>query len=128
MPSYLKPVSTPAATVGKDGSSTKVRKPLPASTMVVGIGASAGGLEAFKTFFTHMPADSELAFVLVQHLAPDHNSLLAELVGRSTAMPVLEATHGMQVEPRHVYVIPPNATLTIAGGVLQVCKPAPPRE
>ena len=128
MPSSLKPVSTPAATVGKGGSSTKVRKPLPASTMIVGIGASAGGLEAFKTFFTHMPADSELAFVLVQHLAPDHNSLLAELVSRSTAMPVLEATHGMRVEPRHVYVIPPNATLTIADGVLQVCKPAPPRE
>ncbi|MEO8855702.1 MAG: chemotaxis protein CheB [Burkholderiaceae bacterium] len=96
--------------------------------MIVGIGASAGGLEAFKTFFAHMPADGELAFVLVQHLAPDHQSLLAELLGRSTAMPVLEAKQGMRVEPRHVYVIPPNATLTIADGVLQVGKPAPPRE
>ncbi|KRE84654.1 hypothetical protein ASG75_12200 [Rhodanobacter sp. Soil772] len=96
--------------------------------MIVGIGASAGGLEAFKAFFAHMPVDGELAFVLVQHLAPDHNSLLAELVGRSTSMPVLEATHGMRVEARHVYVIPPNTTLTIADGVLQVCKPAPPRE
>ena len=96
--------------------------------MIVGIGASAGGLEAFKAFFTHMPEDGALAFVLVQHLAPDHHSLLAELVGRNTAMPVLEATDGMQVEPRHVYVIPPNATLTIADGILQVCKPAPPRE
>ena len=128
MPSYLKPVPTPAATAGKGGSSAKPRKPPAASTMIVGIGASAGGLEAFKTFFTHMPADSELAFVLVQHLAPDHNSLLAELIGRSTSMPVLEATHGMRVKARHVYVIPPNTTLTIADGVLQVCKPAPPRE
>jgi len=96
--------------------------------MIVGIGASAGGLEAFKAFFAHMPEDGALAFVLVQHLAPDHHSLLAELIGRSTAMPVLEATHGMPVKPRHVYVIPPNATLTIAHGVLQVRKPAPPRE
>ncbi|WP_082547599.1 chemotaxis protein CheB [Rhodanobacter sp. Soil772] len=128
MPSYLKPVPTPAATAGKGGSSAKLRKPPPVSTMIVGIGASAGGLEAFKAFFAHMPVDGELAFVLVQHLAPDHNSLLAELVGRSTSMPVLEATHGMRVEARHVYVIPPNTTLTIADGVLQVCKPAPPRE
>ncbi len=95
--------------------------------LIVGIGASAGGLEAFKTFFSHMPVDSELAFVLVQHLAPDHTSLLGELVGRSTTMPVIDAADGMPVEPRHVYVIPPNATLTIANGVLQVSKPAPPR-
>ncbi|HWX65523.1 MAG TPA: chemotaxis protein CheB [Rhodanobacter sp.] len=128
MPSYLKPVPTPAATAGKGGPTAKTRKRPPISTMIVGIGASAGGLEAFKSFFAHMPVDGELAFVLVQHLAPDHNSLLAELVGRGTTMPVLEATHGMRVEPRHVYVIPPNATLTISDGVLQVCKPAPPRE
>jgi two-component system CheB/CheR fusion protein len=102
MPSYLKPVPTPAATAGKGGPSAKLRKPPPASTMIVGIGASAGGLEAFKAFFAHMPVDGELAFVLVQHLAPDHTSLLAELVGRSTSMPVLEATHGMRVEARHV--------------------------
>ncbi len=128
MSSYLKPAPTLAAAARKGSSSAKTRKLPPTSAMIVGIGASAGGLEAFKTFFTHMPADGELAFVLVQHLAPDHNSLLAELIGRSTTMPVLEATHGMRVEARHVYVIPPNATLTIAGGVLQVCKPAPPRE
>ena len=103
-------------------------KPASTQTMIVGIGASAGGLEAFKEFFANMPVAGGLAFVLVQHLAPDHTSLLAELVGRSTTMPVIEATHGMRVEAQHVYVIPPNATLTITGGVLQVCKPAPPRE
>lgn len=96
--------------------------------MIVAIGASAGGLEAFKEFFSNMPADCELAFVLVQHLAPDHRSLLVELIGRSTSMPVLEATDGTKVEARHIYVIPPNATLTIANGVLQVSRPAPPRE
>ncbi len=128
MSSRTKSASTPAATASRSGAPTKTRKRPPTKGLIVGIGASAGGLEAFKAFFSHMPADSALAFVLVQHLAPDHPSLLAELVGRSTTMPVLEAAQGMRVEPRHVYVIPPNATLTIADGVLQVSKPAPPRE
>jgi chemotaxis response regulator CheB len=88
----------------------------------------AGGLEAFKAFFANVPADSELAFVLVQHLAPDHESMLAELLSRVTAVPVLDAVDGVRVEPRHVYVIPPNATLTIVDGFLQVRRPAPPRE
>lgn len=96
--------------------------------LIIGIGASAGGLEAFKTFFSHMPVDSEMAFVLVQHLAPEHISLLGELVGRSTTMPVVDAADGVPVQPRNVYVIPPNATLTIADGVLQLSKPAPPRQ
>ncbi len=95
---------------------------------IVGIGASAGGLEAFKTFFAQMPVDSGMAFVLVQHLAPQHDSLLAELIGRSTTMPVAEAFDGELVVADHVYVIPPDATLTIADGALQVSKPAPPRQ
>lgn len=100
----------------------------PESLMIVGIGASAGGLEAFTTFFSHMPADSGLAFVLVQHLAPDHDSMLSDLLGRATGMPVREAVDGMRVEPDHVYVIPPDATLTVVEGILRVHKPAPPRE
>ncbi len=96
--------------------------------MIVGIGASAGGLEAFRKFFSHMPADCDLAFVLVQHLAPDHPSVLAELLDRTADMPVVEAEDGMRVEQRHVYVIPPDATLTIVDGCLKVEKPAPPRE
>jgi len=101
--------------------------------LIVGIGASAGGLEAFKGFFTHLPAVSATAeggmtFVLVQHLAPQHNSLLAELVGRNTTMQVTEATDGEKVQPGHVYVIPPDATLTIHAGILQLSKPAPPRQ
>ena len=96
--------------------------------LIVGIGASAGGLEAFRSFFAAMPADSGMAFVLVQHLAPQHTSMLSELIARSTSMPVSEAADGERVQANHVYVIPPDATLRIAGGVLQVSKPAPPRE
>ncbi len=97
-------------------------------TLVVGIGASAGGLEAYRSFFAAMPPDSDMAFVLVQHLAPDHSSMLVELIGRSTRMPVVEATDGEPVQAGHVYVIPPDATLTIFDGQLQVSKPAPPRQ
>ncbi len=104
-------------------------EPLPALPhLIVGIGASAGGLEAFRSFFAHMPADSGFSFVLVQHLSPQHVSMLAELVGRSTRMPVCEAVDGARVQPDHVYVIPPDATLTLADGVLHVSKPAPPRQ
>ncbi len=96
--------------------------------LIVGIGASAGGLEAFKSFFAQMPADNGMAFVVVQHLAPNHASMLSELVGRSTPMPVTDAADGEPVQAGHVYVIPPDATLTIADGALQVSKPAPPRQ
>ncbi|HET9812416.1 MAG TPA: chemotaxis protein CheB [Sphingomicrobium sp.] len=99
----------------------------PAAPIIVGIGASAGGLDAFKTFLAAMPADSGMAFVLVQHLDPDHDSILAHLLSKATAMPVTDATDGAQVEADHVYVIPPNATLTIAEGRLKLDKPAPPR-
>ncbi len=74
-----------------------VKAPERAPLMIVGIGASAGGLEAFKNFFAPMPVDSGMAFVLMQHLAPQHTSLLAELIGRSTAMPVTEAADGEPV-------------------------------
>ncbi len=95
--------------------------------LIVGIGASAGGLEAFKTFFDHMPADTGMAFVLVQHLDPDHHSLLAELLGAHTDMPVAEAEDGIEAAPDHVFIIPPDATLSIEHGCLQVEKPAPAR-
>ena len=96
--------------------------------LVVGLGASAGGLDAFKAFFSHMPPTSGMAFILVQHLSPDHKSMLVELVRTSTSMPVEEATDSARVRPDHVYVIPPDATLTIRDGALQVLKPAPARE
>jgi two-component system CheB/CheR fusion protein len=95
--------------------------------LAVGIGASAGGLQAFTAFFAHLPPDSGMAFVLVQHLSPDHESILTELLDKDAPIPVVEAKHGMRLEANRVHVIPPDATLTIADGKLQVVKPAPPR-
>ena len=95
---------------------------------IVGIGASAGGLAAFKLFFTHMPANTGMTFILVQHLDPQSPSMLVELLRRQTAMPVVEAKDGVAPAANHVYVIPPDATLTIASGLLRVAKPAPLRQ
>jgi two-component system, chemotaxis family, CheB/CheR fusion protein len=87
---------------------------------VVGIGASAGGLEAFTQLLIHLPIDTGMAFVLVQHLDPSQKSLLSEILSRTTQMPVCEVQNGITVEPNHVYVIPPNATMTIAKGALHL--------
>lgn len=94
---------------------------------VVGIGASAGGLEAFRAFFSHMPSNSGLAFVLVPHLDPNHPSALRSLLASYTAMPVVEATDGLAVQPDHVYIIPPNAEMGIRDGRLRVARPSRPR-
>ncbi len=88
--------------------------------LIVGIGASAGGLNAFAELLSHLPTDTEMGFVLVQHLSPEQESLLSELLGRTTQLPVVTAEDGMMVEANHVYVIPPNAQMTIAGGRLQL--------
>ncbi len=94
--------------------------PAKTSFPVVGVGASAGGLEAFTGFLRHLPADTGMAFVFIQHLAPQHASMLASLLLRSTAMPVEEVEHGTPVKPNHVYVIPPNVLMRFAGGVLEL--------
>ena len=85
---------------------------------IVGIGASAGGLEAFSALLARLPTDTGMGFVLVQHLDPQHESALTQLLARATTMPVQEVTDGLRVEPDHVYVIPRNTNLGIAGGVL----------
>jgi two-component system CheB/CheR fusion protein len=82
-------------------------------------------LQAFKTFFANMPTDSGMAFVLVQHLDPNHKSMLVDLLGAQTAMPVVEAKNRMAVAADRIFVIPPNSTMTIARGILHVSKPAP---
>ena len=87
---------------------------------IVGIGASAGGLDAFAELLSAVPVNTPLALVLVQHLDPTHESALVDLLARTTRMPVVEVKHGTRVEPAHVYVIPPNATMTIDGGVLNL--------
>lgn len=94
---------------------------------IVGVGASAGGLEAFEQLLAALPADSGMAFVLVQHLAPKHESLLSELLRKSTKMRVVEVTEGMKVEANRVYVIPPAADMSIAGGVLHLSPMSPDR-
>ncbi|HET9763810.1 MAG TPA: chemotaxis protein CheB, partial [Casimicrobiaceae bacterium] len=90
------------------------------SFAIVGIGASAGGLEAITKLLEALPADTGMAFVLVQHLDPRHESKLDTILAKSTAMPVHEAAHGMRVEPNAFYLIPPNTTMTVADGALQL--------
>ena len=87
---------------------------------MVGLGASAGGLEALENFFAAMPPDSGMAFVVIQHLSPTHKSMMAELLSRHTRMPVGQAKDGATAEANHVYLIPPNKCLTIFNGKLLV--------
>jgi len=93
---------------------------------VVGIGASAGGLEAFEKFFIRMPPDSGIAFVLIPHLDPTHASLLTDLMRRYTKMNVVEVKDGMKIEPNGVYVIPPNRVMSIQNGIFKLSKPEEP--
>ena len=94
--------------------------------LIVGLGASAGGLQAFKSFFTAMPADSGMAFVLIQHLDPEYSSALAEILSEFTSMPVSQASDGTVAAPNTVTVIPPNAILKIEHGVLRMAHPETP--
>lgn len=96
---------------------------------IVGIGASAGGLAAFEAFFSGMPAgaDPGMAFVLVQHLAPDHKSILCDLIRRYTRMQVYEVEDGMTVNPNCAYIIPPNRDMAFLNGTLQLLEPSAPR-
>jgi two-component system, chemotaxis family, CheB/CheR fusion protein len=93
---------------------------------IVAIGASAGGLAAFEAFLSNMPADNGMVFVLVQHLSPDHKSILAELVQRHTPMKAVEVEDGTRVEPNCVYIIPPNRDLAFLDGTLQLMEPSAP--
>ena len=90
---------------------------------VVGLGASAGGLDAFRKFFDALPANCGMAFVLIQHLDPKHQSMMVDLLTGHTPMKVLQATDGMQLERDHVYLIPPGAYLAIEDGTLRLSKP-----
>ncbi|MBN3994754.1 MAG: PAS domain-containing protein [Nostoc sp. NMS2] len=87
---------------------------------IVGIAASAGGLEAFTQVLKHLLTDTGMAFVLIQHLDPNHKSLLSEILARTTQMPVTEVQDGMTIEPNKVYVIPPNTKMILANGVFQL--------
>ncbi len=91
---------------------------------IVGIGASAGGLEAFEEFFKNMPPDSGMAFVLIPHLSPERKSIMADIMKRYTAMEVVQAEEGMQVKPDHVYIIPPNRDMAVQDNTLRLLEPS----
>lgn len=112
--------SAPVAPAPRSNDETAQATPGPAPFPIVGIGASAGGLAAFEAFFAAMPQDelAGMAFVLVQHLSPDHKSILVDLVQRCTRMRVEQVSDGMAVQPGHAYIIPPNHDLTLVNGVL----------
>ncbi|OUP86118.1 hypothetical protein B5F07_02115 [Lachnoclostridium sp. An169] len=88
------------------------------SPLIVGIGASAGGLEALQQFFQHMPGNSGLSFVVIQHLSPDYKSLMADILGKHTEMQVMQAENEMEILPDNVYLIPPKKNMTIRNGRL----------
>ncbi len=111
-------VTSPAAT-----SARQERPPFP----IVGIGASAGGLEALEQFLRHVPENSGMAFVIIQHLDPTHKGIMPELLQRATGMEVFQVRDRMRVKPNCVYVIPPNKDMSILHGVLHLFEPAAPR-
>jgi two-component system CheB/CheR fusion protein len=121
----VEPTPAFAPDAGSQGSEASPEPDFP----IVGIGASAGGLAAFEAFFSGMPADIDpgMAFILVQHLAPDHKSILTDLVKRYTRMQVFEVEDGMAVRPNCAYIIPPNHDMAFLHGTLQLLKPSAPR-
>lgn len=103
-----------------------IQKPIPLSFPIVGIGASAGGLEALDEFLKHLPFDNQLALVVIQHLAPTQPGMMVELLQRFTPMKVLQATDRQAVKPGYIYVIPPGKDLSILRGKLYLFPPSEP--
>ncbi len=126
----VKSESKPEAKKTRGGGERKKSEPKPAAKpplYIVGMGGSAGALEAFEQFFTSMPPDSGLAFVLVPHLDPTHKGMMPELLQRFTRMQVMQAEDGMKVLPNCVYVVPSNKEMSILHGALQLLDPSAPR-
>ena len=101
----------------------KAKTTNPTDFPIVGLGASAGGLEALETFFSNMSSNSNMAFVIIQHLSPKHKSIMASLLSKSTKMPVNEIKSGMKIEPNHVYLNPPDRNVVIQNRKLQLMMP-----
>jgi two-component system CheB/CheR fusion protein len=117
----MKQLSNPKSNPGrKPLARPGISSPESKSFPVAGIGASAGGLEAYTQLLQSLPADTGMGFVLVQHLDPTRESALTEILAKATAMPVCEVTDELPVQPNHVYIIPPNASLGIERGVLKL--------
>ncbi|MCO4842814.1 MAG: PAS domain S-box protein [Yoonia sp.] len=112
-----------ARTTPKTVATTKATAKTEVTIPIVGIGASAGGLQAFSDFFDAAPISSGVGYVLVHHVDPDHKSLMADLLAKHTTMPVVLAVDQLRVKADHVYVIPPKKYLEIKGGVLHLTEP-----
>ncbi|MGC3973684.1 MAG: CheR family methyltransferase [Nitrospira sp.] len=117
-----------AGSVRSKATSTKSRSAVTRRPrFIVGMGGSAGSLEAFEQFFSQMPPDQGIGFVLVPHLDPTHKGMMPELLQRCTRMPVIQAEDQMHVAPNHIYIIPPNKDLSILRGALYLHEPTAPR-
>lgn len=119
--------TSPKATTKKVASTKKTIQKKEDTFLIVGIGASAGGLEAFKTFFTELPDAPGMAFVIVQHLDPTHKSLMVDLLKKYTKMQISEVKNHTEVVKDHVYIIPPNKDMAIFNGILHLMEPSLPR-
>src|SRR5271166_1614322 len=105
-------------------SSPRLGSPLAADSFpVIGLGASAGGLDAFRRLLTALPPGTGMAFILIQHLDPTHASMMVDLLAGHTPMTVQQAADGMPLEREHVYLIPPGTYLSIRGGALRLSEP-----
>jgi len=126
MPSKSTPGKPPARSRGRrrpsasSSPSSTGKAPRESPLTIVGIGASAGGLEALTRLLSSAPADDGMAYVVIQHLDPKHESMLAPILGRATPMPVQEVSDGMRLAPNMVYVIPPNRNLTLNDGAFKL--------
>ena len=132
-----KPKALPPKYAGAKGAARPVQPAQAAAAVdaepaarpfaIVGLGASAGGLDALEQFLGHVPAGSGMAFVVIQHLDPNHKGMMPELLQRATKMPVVQAKNRMKVKPDWVYVIPPNRDLSILHDTLHLLELVTPR-
>src|ERR1051325_5411152 len=104
----------------RDGNDQIVDLTKPGRFIMVGIGASAGGIKPLQDLFRHIPADSGMAYAVILHLSPSHKSNLAEILQHECAIPVTQVQNPVRVEPNHVYVIPPNKNLELEDGMIQL--------
>lgn len=106
-------------------ATAQIPKEVNYNGFIVAVGASAGGLEALEQFFSACPTDTGLPFVVIQHLSPDHKSMMADLLSRYTSMPIKLVTEGMAIRPNHVYLIPAGTIMRVVGGHFVLTKKQP---
>ncbi|RWB11402.1 MAG: chemotaxis protein CheB, partial [Mesorhizobium sp.] len=114
--------STRKASTRKARASSREAGEQPAPFPIIGIGASAGGIAALQTLFPEVPADSGFAYVVIQHLDAEHESVLASIIQRCTAIETKTAAEGLEIEPDHIYVTPPGVSVTVEGQRFHVAK------